>query len=265
MTDVTQLARTGDPRAIAALLNRSLQSKGFTVQAALNGNCLKILLESAQVPDQASSVKFIRSGMKRLAPEGIETVKLYGKRSGEVKPEWEERIKLARSGVEMEKPAPVDGKPKATVIAQRDKDQQRSTKPKVVLFWWSQQSPFQKFLSIVVSLCLGLYILLQFFGPSSNSGATLPSEDPTLPPHTVSQSSLGGGDRKRIQVDANNSQLTHDECSNLASRYSPYAGSGGQVVVQKPSVSPPWNGKLMPFCLDNMEGEGITFSDFNFR
>jgi hypothetical protein len=84
-----------------------------------------------------------------------------------------------------------------------------------------------------------------------------------LPPHRVSETPLGNG--KRIQVDTNNPQLTHDECSRLAANYSPTAGQGGQIVIQKPNPDAPWNGKLLPFCVDNLDGKGVFFNDFYFQ
>ena len=135
MTDVTQLAREGDPRAIAALLNRSLQPKGVTAKAALSGTCLKIMLESAQPPSQANAVKFIRNGLERLAPEKIETVKLYGKQVGEAQLAWNEEFELKRA-VSAEAPSPEisTSKPKVAV----------STQPNPHPDWWINLPGWQK-------------------------------------------------------------------------------------------------------------------------
>lgn len=50
-TNILELAKQGDPKAIAALINRQLQPKGITAKVALKDNCLQTMLESAQVPD----------------------------------------------------------------------------------------------------------------------------------------------------------------------------------------------------------------------
>jgi hypothetical protein len=90
------------------------------------------------------------------------------------------------------------------------------------------------------------------------------AEDAGLPAHTVSQSPLSGNSN-RVQVTSNDPQLTREQCSDLARNYAPSARPGGQVVVQKPNPNPPWNGKMLPFCVDNMEGEGLTFNDVYFQ
>lgn len=98
---------------------------------------------------------------------------------------------------------------------------------------------------------------------ASSPSPTPSSAVSTLPPHQMSETSLGNG--KRIQIDAKNPQLSHDECSRLAEKYATAAGQGGQVVVQKPNPSAPWNGKLLPFCIDNLDGKGVSFNDFYFQ
>jgi len=48
-------------------MNRSLQPKGITVvRAIFKNNCLQILLESAQVPNQQALVAFVDQGLTRL-------------------------------------------------------------------------------------------------------------------------------------------------------------------------------------------------------
>lgn len=47
-----ELAKQGDVRAIALLINRSLQSKGIVARSVLKDGCLQIMLEATQTPDQ---------------------------------------------------------------------------------------------------------------------------------------------------------------------------------------------------------------------
>ena len=56
-----ELARQGDPHAIADLLNRNLQPKGIAAKTSLKEACLKILLESEDVPDQKILANYIYS------------------------------------------------------------------------------------------------------------------------------------------------------------------------------------------------------------
>lgn len=76
MTQSTLLlqAKQGNPTAIATLLNRSLQAKGITASAQLEGNCLTIELASTHPINQASAIAFIRQGLNRLQPHRIHSV-----------------------------------------------------------------------------------------------------------------------------------------------------------------------------------------------
>ncbi len=89
-----ELAKQGNPHAIAALMNRQLQPKGITVKANLKDGCLQIMLESTQVPDQQALVSFICKGIKSLGAESIKTVKVYGRQTGEEFPAWSKQVQL---------------------------------------------------------------------------------------------------------------------------------------------------------------------------
>ena len=50
--NILQLAKQGNAKAIAALMNRSLQPKGMTVvKAALKDGCFQIMLEADPAPE----------------------------------------------------------------------------------------------------------------------------------------------------------------------------------------------------------------------
>jgi len=51
-SNLLELAKQGNPNAIAILINRSLQPKGITAKAGISKNCPQIMLESNQVPDK---------------------------------------------------------------------------------------------------------------------------------------------------------------------------------------------------------------------
>lgn len=91
--NLKELARQGNPKAIAALLNRSLQPKGITVKVALDQRCLQVMLLSAQVP-ATELVRVIRDGLNRLGVESIEQVKIYGKQVGEDIPDWHQEFEF---------------------------------------------------------------------------------------------------------------------------------------------------------------------------
>lgn len=96
--NILQLAKQGDSKAIAALMNRSLQPKGITAKVALKDGCLQVMLESAQVPNQQSLVAFVENGITRLDTSLIERIKVYGRRSGEKFAAWHQELELVGQG-----------------------------------------------------------------------------------------------------------------------------------------------------------------------
>ena len=86
-------AKQGNPKAIAKLINRSLQPKGTTAKVALDKNCLQVMLESSQVP-APSLVEVIRKGLIGLGVKSINQVKVYGRQLGEELPDWSQEFKL---------------------------------------------------------------------------------------------------------------------------------------------------------------------------
>nr|WP_290224022.1 hypothetical protein [Trichocoleus desertorum] len=92
--NILEQAKQGNAQAIATLMNRSLTPKGITAKAALKGKCLQVMLEGAQVPGQEMSVNFIRSGITKLGCEAIESIKIFGRQTGEEFPAWTESIEL---------------------------------------------------------------------------------------------------------------------------------------------------------------------------
>lgn len=91
--DIRELAKQGNTKALAALINQSLKSKNITAQVGVKDDCLQILLESAQVLDQEAMVSFIRNGLVKLEVS-LNTVKVYGRRIGEENPDWNQTFEL---------------------------------------------------------------------------------------------------------------------------------------------------------------------------
>ena len=97
--NLVELAKKGDARAIAALMNRSLQPKGITAKALLKDNCLQIMLESSQALNQQALVDFIRRGITNLSIESLQRMKIYGRQVGEEIPGWSESIELEATDI----------------------------------------------------------------------------------------------------------------------------------------------------------------------
>jgi hypothetical protein len=89
-----QLAKQGNPNAIAALINRSLNSQGITAKVIRKDDCLRVLLESNEVPKQNNLSAFIHNGVLKLEIPEINTLQVFGRQTGEQVPAWSQTINL---------------------------------------------------------------------------------------------------------------------------------------------------------------------------
>lgn len=86
-------AKQGNPKAIAALMGRSLNPKGVSVKVFIQKQRLNIFLESAEVPPQAALMAFTRKGIESLGLETVQTVRVHGRRQeGSDLPSWVEEF-----------------------------------------------------------------------------------------------------------------------------------------------------------------------------
>jgi hypothetical protein len=92
--NLLKLAKKGNAKALTAILNQSLQPQNITAKVNRKDDYLQILLESAQTPDQEAMVSFIRKGLIKLEIESIQTVKVYGRKTGEESPAWSKKFEL---------------------------------------------------------------------------------------------------------------------------------------------------------------------------
>ena len=91
-SNIKELAKQGDPAAIAAMLNHSLQPKGVSAKAAVKDGSLQIMLEAAQVPDRDALVDFVHQGIKKINSDSISSVRVYGRKIGDNTPAWKQDI-----------------------------------------------------------------------------------------------------------------------------------------------------------------------------
>ncbi len=92
--NILELAKQGDAEAIASLINRQLQPKGITVKTSIKNDCLNLMLEAVQVPNQQTLVAIMRKGITSLGAASIKKVKVYGRKIGESFPAWHEEFEL---------------------------------------------------------------------------------------------------------------------------------------------------------------------------
>ncbi|MFM2428874.1 MAG: hypothetical protein RLZZ511_87 [Cyanobacteriota bacterium] len=82
MTQALDLAKQGDPQAIAALMSRHLTPQGVAVKVAVQEHTLQVLLDGIDVPNQAAMSSFVGKGISNLDIPQIVSLEIFGKRSG---------------------------------------------------------------------------------------------------------------------------------------------------------------------------------------
>ena len=88
------LAKTGDPKAIAILINQALQSKGVTAKVTRQDHHIQVVLVSEQLPDIQGSVRVVQNGLMRLQSPVIGSVTISGICRGQKKSGWTETLVL---------------------------------------------------------------------------------------------------------------------------------------------------------------------------
>ncbi len=83
-----KLAKQGNYKAIATLLNGKLHPQGISAKANVVNGWLHILLESEQLPDRRYVVDVVRNQLIELAPESVKKVKLLIKRYSDDYATW---------------------------------------------------------------------------------------------------------------------------------------------------------------------------------
>ncbi|MDX2217004.1 MAG: hypothetical protein SFY66_27305 [Oculatellaceae cyanobacterium bins.114] len=93
-TSQLELARKGDVQAISKAMNYLLQPKGLVAAITLTGDCLLVMLQSHETPDQEQTTDYVRKVLKELKLTSIRQVKLYGRRRNSSFTAWTEEFTL---------------------------------------------------------------------------------------------------------------------------------------------------------------------------
>jgi hypothetical protein len=93
-SNLLELAQQGDPQAIAALMNQSLQPRGMTATVERAGDSLSVLLEADQVPNRQTLTAFVYRGISNLGVGSIRSVKVLGQQTGTNLPVWTQDLTL---------------------------------------------------------------------------------------------------------------------------------------------------------------------------
>ena len=98
------LIQTGDPVAIAAVLNRSLNSQGVQAKARRREKRLYLLLEAASPLAQRKVVTFVKAALRLLQVDSIQKVIVYGRQKGDRIPTWQKTIVLDPDAIDSTPP-----------------------------------------------------------------------------------------------------------------------------------------------------------------
>ncbi len=93
-SEILTLAKQGNAKAIASVLNYFLKDKGITTQANIRDDVLYLTLKSLEVPDKKTSVSFVKKALVKLGIESIHSVKISGQDIGTDDPQWSEFVSL---------------------------------------------------------------------------------------------------------------------------------------------------------------------------
>jgi hypothetical protein len=82
--NLLELAKQGNPNAIAALITRNLKPKGITAKVIRKDDCLRVMLESNEIPNQDKDnlIEFIHNGILKLGMAEIATLQVLGRQVG---------------------------------------------------------------------------------------------------------------------------------------------------------------------------------------
>ena len=95
--NILHLARQGDPDAIAALMNRHLETHGITARVAKQESTLCVNLEAAQIPNQAELVAYVKKGVAGLELAAIDHLTVSCQQLGADTQAWSEDLTLQPS------------------------------------------------------------------------------------------------------------------------------------------------------------------------
>jgi hypothetical protein len=105
--NILELAKQGDPQAIATLMNRALQPQGMMARVARQGDRLLVALETNEIPNRLMLTNFVRNGLEGLKLAAVNRVRIVARQSDEDQPSWVQELDLAGSSEQSHSQAPV--------------------------------------------------------------------------------------------------------------------------------------------------------------
>ncbi|MDY7020079.1 MAG: hypothetical protein SWJ54_01795 [Cyanobacteriota bacterium] len=94
--NILELAQQGNSKAIATLINQSLQSKGIHAQVKTHNGCLHVVLAAEQVPNPESLVALIHKKLVFLKIQSIQSLKIHGRQIGKTSIAWTQQFSYSQ-------------------------------------------------------------------------------------------------------------------------------------------------------------------------
>ena len=91
-TNLAELAKNGDPQAIAALLDRLLANAEIEIKADWQGKLLNLRFFSSADVDLLQTIAFLEENLRALQIESVQTVRAFGYREGDPTPLWSQAV-----------------------------------------------------------------------------------------------------------------------------------------------------------------------------
>ena len=137
---LSQTAKQGNLKAIATLLNKNLQAKGVSAKVNKQGSSLNIRVESQAGPQKSEVFEFLKSGLIKLSPAGIDQITIEAYSLDDAQVEWNQTFPLA---------PPNSSQNRNKSCAQTD--QSKGQKPKVTVISKKSTNPMSSIESLLKS------------------------------------------------------------------------------------------------------------------
>ncbi|MBI4780979.1 MAG: NAD-binding protein [Oscillatoriophycideae cyanobacterium NC_groundwater_1537_Pr4_S-0.65um_50_18] len=92
-TNLVELAKNGDPQAIAALLDRALRYPEVAIKADWQGGLLNLRFFSATDFDPQQAIAFLQDNLPLLKVDSVQTLRVFGYREGHRTPIWSQSVR----------------------------------------------------------------------------------------------------------------------------------------------------------------------------
>ncbi len=97
MSDLYDRAHSGDPEAIATLLNQIFVPRGVTARVTLKEDSIQVLLVSERLLNQQAFVSYVQRQLISHQIPHLQVAEIYSQQLGETTPAWSQTVAIADS------------------------------------------------------------------------------------------------------------------------------------------------------------------------